>query len=401
MRVLVVTSLYPNPLQPDRAPFNRQQIAALAAQHEVRVIAPIAWTSAWALQASGATNANIPPERVIVRDGVVVHHPPYVFAPKIFRSLHGHFFARSIRGTFHRLVAEFRPQVVLGCWAYPDAWAATRLAQECGLPVVMKVQGSDLLQVRPSSARAARVGEVLAQADAVMSIGRHIAEQAIALGAPQSKVHVVYNGIDTAIFSPGPKDEARRVLGIDASESLVTYVGNLAAVKGVDVLINSLASLRRAGKRVTAVIVGAGPMRGTLERLAASLGLEGSIRFVGSCPLERVALWHRATDLLVLPSRSEGVPNVLREAQACGTPFLASRVGGVSEIAPPSALFPPGDVEGLATRMRFALEHPTAPAIDETDRPQDAMTWAQSAREVARVLEIAIRSASKNSARAG
>jgi glycosyltransferase involved in cell wall biosynthesis len=246
-----------------------------------------------------------PGDRRIVRDGMVVHHPNYVFAPKVLRGLHGHCFEQSIRRTFQDVVRGFRPEVVLGCWAYPDGWAAARLAREANLPIAIKVQGSDVLQVGLEGSRARRAGEALSMADAVIAVGRHVADRAILLGANRSKVHVVYNGIDTTLFRPGSKEEARRELRVSLDESMVTYVGNLAPVKGVDVLIRALGSLVRAGRPVRCALVGDGAMRGSLERLAASLGLGDHVRFMGSCPLSRVAAWHRATDLLVLPSLSE------------------------------------------------------------------------------------------------
>lgn len=401
MRVLVVSSLFPNPLRPDRAPFNRQQITALAVNHEVRVIAPIAWTSEWMGRSHGSLHDAMPPERRLVRDGVIVYHPHYLFAPKVLRGLHGHSFARSIRRTFHSVVADFHPDVVLGCWAYPDGWAAVQLARGSGLPVAIKVQGSDVLRVVPGTARAKRTAQVLEGADAVIAVGREVADRAVALGAARSRVRVVYNGVDTTLFCAGSKEAARRELGVSADDALISYVGNLAPVKGVDVLMNAFARLVRSGSPARCVLVGDGPARGALERLVASRGLTGRVRFVGSCPLERVVLWHRATDLLVLPSRSEGVPNVLREAQACGTPFLASRVGGVAEIAPPGALFPAGDVENLARRIRDALEVGVARSPSAPPDGPGAATWAQSAQELSDVLDNIVQSASRRVRRAG
>src|SRR5205085_9402963 len=124
----VVTNLFPNPAQPNRATFNRQQFGALAQRHEVAVIAPIAWTDELSFRRRGKTR--IPVGRRVEADGIVAIHPIYWFPPKVMRGAYGGFYRKSIARTFERMVTEFRPDVVLGSWAYPDGWAAVALAHE-------------------------------------------------------------------------------------------------------------------------------------------------------------------------------------------------------------------------------------------------------------------------------
>src|SRR4051812_30635394 len=121
MRVLVLTNLYPNPYQPHRAPFNRQQLAALAGRHELAVIAPIAWTDELALSRRGAERL-LPAHRRVTCAGMTVDHPRYWFPPKVLRGWYGHFFRKSVRAGFQRALDEFRPDVVYAAWAYPDGW---------------------------------------------------------------------------------------------------------------------------------------------------------------------------------------------------------------------------------------------------------------------------------------
>ena len=118
MRILVLTNLYPNPWQPHRAAFNRQQFAALAQQHEVRVIAPVAWTDQLASRLRGQH------ERTILCDGMVIDHPRYLFPPKMLRSWHGHFYLRSVRPAFERAVGSGKP-AILHCHLDPQAITPT------------------------------------------------------------------------------------------------------------------------------------------------------------------------------------------------------------------------------------------------------------------------------------
>jgi glycosyltransferase involved in cell wall biosynthesis len=384
MRILALTTLYPNPYQPHRATFNRLQFRALAAEHEVQVIAPIAWTGEWSARHGRAgTPPRLEADRRRFCDGMVVQHPRYIFTPKVLRGWYGWFLVQSVRGCFLEAVAGFRPDVVLGCWAYPDGWAAVQLARQAGLPVAIKVHGSDVLTVGDHPARRRRTIEALTTADAVIAVSRHLGEQAIAMGAEPARVHTVYNGIDASVFHPASRESARRHLGITSGDPLILFVGNLVPVKGLDVLLDGLASLASAGLRFQAALVGEGPLREELQSRIEAFGLSGRVRLVGPRPQEQLPFWYRSAELLVLPSRSEGVPNVLLEATACGTPWIASRVGGIAEIANPDALVPRGDAAALAERIRAFLGGLGRPVATPAFRPS---SWNDSARALSAVL---------------
>jgi len=388
VRILAVTNLYPNPRQPHRAPFNRRQFAALALEHEVRVIAPIAWTS----RLNSAVDARSSTPRRRVSDGMTIEHPEFLFTPRVLRGLYGHFYARSIRACFHRSVREFAPDIVLASWAYPDGWAAVQLAREAALPVAIKVHGSDLLSPHPGSARFQRTVEALQRADAVIAVGRHLRDHALSMGADPARVHIVRSGLDTDLFRPGPSAEARSRLKIITSDPVLFFAGNLVPVKGLDVLIEALGELAATGSSFQCTCAGSGPLRAALQRQAESRGLGSRVHFIGALPQEQLADWYRAADLVILPSRSEGVPNVLLEAAACGRPMIASRVGGVPEICNPAGLVPPGDPTALAQRIREFLNPVTRPSTTPRFTPG---SWRESAQALASVLQDLVGRASK------
>src|SRR5262249_60620041 len=161
---------------------------------------------------------------------------------------------------------------------------------------------------------------------------------------------VIHNGVDSVLFHPGSREQARQDLGLHQSAPIVLFIGNLVPVKALEVLIAAASRLVQTGLRFQCLLIGQGPLREQLERQVSQLGLAETVRFLGSKPHADLPPWYRAADLVVLPSRSEGVPNVLLEAAACGTPFVASRVGGIPEIAHLglSQLVPSGDVDALA-----------------------------------------------------
>lgn len=385
MRILALTNLYPNPRQPHRGTFNRHQFRALAAEHDVQVIAPIAWTAEWLGRSGRAGDTQgLTTERRRVCDGIVVDHPRYIYTPRVLRGLYGRFFVRSVRGCFHAAIQQFRPDVVLGCFAYPDGWAAVRLAREARVPVAIKVHGSDVLTIDDYPSRRWRTIEALTTADAIIAVSGHMRDQVAALGVDPARVDTVYNGIDTDVFHPGPRGPARQQLGIMSGDPLILFVGNLVPVKGLDILLDALASLAQGGRRFQAALVGDGPLKGWLRSRIEALGLDGRVRLIESQPQEQLPHWYRSADLLVLPSRSEGIPNVLLEASACGTPWIASRVGGITEIAAPESLVQPGDASALAQRIASFLDNPEAWVRPPAFTPS---SWSDSARALSAVLQ--------------
>jgi glycosyltransferase involved in cell wall biosynthesis len=360
VRILVLTNLYPNPFQPHRAPFNRHQLRLLNRVHPVRVIAPVAWTDELRARWRGA--APLCDGRTTRLDGLTVEHPRYLFPPRLLRRFYGHFFLGSVRCAFRRAVAEFRPDLVFAPWAYPDGWSAVKLARRHGLPVVVQVHGSDVLLLDQFPMRRARTAEAVRGADGVVAVSRDLARHLNALGAEPNRVRVVYDGVDRALFHPGPKDEARRRLQLPDGERLLLFIGNLVPVKGLDVLLESVGILAREEPSVRLHLIGQGPLRRSLEQQTERLGLAGRVWFHGALPQPQLPEWYRAADLFVLPSHSEGVPNVLLEASACGTPWVASRVGGIPEIAHlgRSTLVEPNRPAELARAIRERLGSPVA-----------------------------------------
>lgn len=395
MRILVITNLYPNPYQPNRAPFNRQQFEALAAENELRIIAPIAWTDELAARWTKRDQAAADDlERLrIDSNGVTIEHPRYRFPPRILRRWYGHCYKRSIRSHFRRAVEEFKPEVVLAAWAYPDGWAAVELAREAGLPVVVKVHGSDVLLLNESKARRKRTIEALKGADGVIAVSKHLASAVIGLGVEEEKVSVVYNGVDCKLFSAGSRDAARERLGLDGGRDrpLLLFAGNLVWVKGADALIEACVLLNKRGVRFDCRLIGQGRMGTGLARRIKEAGLQERVKLIGARPLSEMPDWYRAADLLVLPGRSEGLPNVLREAIACGACVVASNVGGVSEMVREDRLIAPGDSAALAQAIEGQLSQ-LHPVVVAGPKP---LSWQNSAASLGRSVMAILRNYGK------
>lgn len=410
MRILAITNLYPRPGRERMAAFNRRQFRALAQRHELRVVAPVAWPEVVRDRARGT----MAPRHYINSDGIEVDHPVYYYLPRVLPHHSGEFYLRSVRPTVDRILNEFQPEAILACWAHPDGWAAVEVARRAGLPVVIKVIGTDILIQARHARRRRRIAQAVCQADAVVAVSRDLADHVERLGAEPRRVHVVPEGTDREIFSPGDRASARRRLGLASDRPIVLFVGNLLESKGAAVLIEACALLRNrvadfvrspggpdaAARTLTSsatsaadfqcYLVGSGRDERKLRLLIDRRRLGAFVKLAGPCPQDGLPDWYRASDVVALPSYSEGMPNVLREALECGRPFVATRVGGIPEIAHPSysRLVDSGDPAALAVALAEMLRSP--PVVGPSLVRDVNISCEQSSDQIADVLLAAI-----------
>jgi len=257
-----------------------------------------------------------------------------------------------------------RYDVVVGHYLYPTAAVARLAARLARVPFVLVAHGTDVTSLATRHDLAARASRrALPDAAAIVAVSSALAKRLRAeLGlAEETDVRVVHMGVDTELFRPDP--EARDRLGWTPRQRVALFVGNLVDTKGPDLAIEAFAQLVREGSAELLVLVGDGPMRAGLEAQVAALGLEGSVRLTGRLAAPEVAMHMAAADVLLMPSRDEGLGLSALEALACGTPVVAARVGGVPEIVPESGcgeLVPaedPGAMSAAVQRVLGAGKH--------------------------------------------
>ena len=198
--------------------------------------------------------------------------------------------------------------------------------------------------------------QLLRTADRVVVMSR---EQARAFRHCGSRVQV----IDNAVLGRAPAGNASEPLSLDVLDDglprpMLGVVGRLSPEKGVDVFLDACALLARKGIAFGAVIAGDGPERVRLQARSGRLDLESRVRFVGQ--VSNVDLLYKRLDLLVLPSRSEGLPNTLLEAFHADVPVVAAAVGAVPDVVGSSLaarLVSPGSPAALAEAIELALAH--------------------------------------------
>jgi glycosyltransferase involved in cell wall biosynthesis len=324
MKVLVITSLYPNPVKPIFGNFVRERIRRLKGHAEIKVLAPVP------IACCGTKEHEVP--KVEYRDTLEVHHPRFVVIPKVLKWTDGVLFALSIVGTCLRLKRSFDPDIIDAHWAYPDGFAAYLIGRILRRPVVVTVRGSDVNVFMEERIRGYLIRCYLRRVSKVIAVSSALKERLRQHGIPPERVVVIRNGVDTTEFSVGDLEEARKELGLDPRGKIVLYVGNLVPIKGADILLDAFSSIHDPENRL--IFVGNGPMRQAMEQKIRRLPAEVSrrIMFVGAQSRELIPVWITAADVLCIPSRNEGLPNVALEAMACGRPVVATRVGGIEEI---------------------------------------------------------------------
>jgi len=380
MRILFISNDFPNPLNPTKAVFNLQLVRALSRQHQIQVICPISWIDQYRARKAGGPF--IPPDRQALVDGIEVYYPRYVYPPKILRSTYGWFYWRSIRHTVESLMHNQLPDLVLAYWAHPDGAGAIRAAKLAGAPSAVIVGGSDVQVITNRPLRERRVIDVLRRVDAVITVNYDLKFKVQGMGTHPDKIHPWSQGVDPTIFFPGDRAAARQKLGIPTGRSMLLWVGRMERVKGLGVLMEACSLLRSRGHNFRLDLVGDGPLRREVEADCARRGLTDIVHFAGPRKPEHLGDWYRAADLCVMSSWSEGLPNVLRESLACGTPFVSSKVGGIAEIVGNhNRLFPAGNAAAMADALADMLANPRR----LTDPPPP--TWDQSAAALIEILQ--------------
>jgi D-inositol-3-phosphate glycosyltransferase len=218
--------------------------------------------------------------------------------------------------------------------------AGHRLKHELEVPLVstfhtlarVKAQAGDFEPAQRVRAEA----EIIGCSDVILASCTEEAQQFRRLyGEPPGRIEIVSPGVEHAFFAPGDCDGARRGLGL-GDEPMILFVGRIQPLKGADVAVRALSQLNDRSTRLVIVGGASGPGGPTeevnLHKLVAELGLVDRVRFVAPQPHHLLSSWYRAADLVMVPSRSESFGLVALEAAACGTPVVASAVGGLRTL---------------------------------------------------------------------
>jgi len=377
LRVLTLSTLYPNAHQPQLGLFVARQTRALAAREAVavQVVAPVG-LPLWPL----SLHPHYRPLAGLAlhesRDGLQVHRPRFTVWPAIGPARAGRSLARALLPRLRALRGDFSFDVIDAEFFWPDGVAAMHLARAVGMPFSVKARGSDIYHWGDVAGIGAQILEAAHAAAGLLAVSGSLKAAMEARGMPADRIKVHHTGVDLALFQPRERAAAKAELGV--AGPLLATVGALIERKGQRFALDALALLPEA----TLLLVGDGPDRAQLERQAAQLGISDRLRFLGSRPPNEVARLVAAADVMLLPTRAEGLANAWVEALACGTPVVTCDAGGARDVIdrPELGRIVERDGGSLAAAVRELLASPADQAA--VRRGAERFSWERNAEEL-------------------
>ena len=359
--LLVLSSLFPTPAEPGAGPFIRERMFRVARGRPLSVVTPRPWFPGQELLRLRYSDWRIPAPRQWTDQGIEVLAPRFFSPPGMGRRFDGVSMARGVAPLIRKKLAEGKGLIVDAHFGFPEGEAAWRLKRWFGVPAIVTLRGTEVRHAADPVLRP-RLARALRGLDHVIAVSESLRQVALELGVAPERATVVGNGVDTRRFRPMDREEACRRLGLRPQDRILVTVGGLVERKGFHRVMEVMPGLLHQFPDLHYLVVG-GPCRegdwsGRLQALACELGIAERVHFTGPLPPEELSVPLSAADLFVLATRNEGWANVILESMACGTPVLATDVGGNREVVADERLgliVPFGSPERLAAAIAEGL----------------------------------------------
>jgi len=331
MRVLEVCQEFPNRYYPQLGTFIKQSIDSIANQKvDITVVSP----KPLVLPFSAFPYHNFSKlPRIEHTEKYDLHYPHYVYAvpKKYFYPITGISYAHFVSRYAIKNIKP-KPDLIHAHFSYPDGFGMIGLAKKWNIPLVISALGTIERKVAYEGSYTSRqIIKAMNFADKVLSVSEDLKLHIVNLGINENNVIVVPNGVDTEKFKPAGKENARKLLNLPLDKNIILFVGALRSIKGVDYLIEAAKNFVDSNTELYLVGRDDG-LKKSLKKMAQDFKITDFIKFIGPVNHEDIPLWISASDILVLPSLSEGRPNVVLEALACEVPVVATDVGGIPEL---------------------------------------------------------------------
>lgn len=339
----------------------------------------------------------------------VVHIPAGLEVPMPKKDLVGHI-PEFVKGILEFAESKQIKYDLIHSHYWMSGVAATQLSQVWGVPIIQMFHTLGEMKNRIAQAPSEIEGVyrldgermVMAAVNTIVASTFIEKHQLIDFyNADDKKIAIVPPGVDTEHFYPIPMDEARDVIGIPREDKMILYVGRIEPLKGIDTLIRSMACMKTAEitKHAYLVIIGGDPVADPdemstemqrLQDLCMELSMDRTVVFLGKKNQDSLPYYYSAANVLVMPSHYESFGMVALEAMACGTPVIASQVGGLIQLVQHGVTgfhVPNGDSMALCDKLTLLLEndHLRAEMGEKASAVAHGYSWVKIAKKVSKL----------------
>jgi glycosyltransferase involved in cell wall biosynthesis len=387
-----ITNLYPYPGQPTRGLFNLQLFRELQKITPTENHTLVASLSPLAAAKTGKWS----PPPGVPSTGYI----PYQHIPLIGRNLSWRMASHALQrakglSSIPQNTDTTSPDQILASWLYPDGCATAHAFRRNKTPLWIMVLGTDRFHLN-NCKRRSTILALDQRVTGYICVSQNIVDDCATAGLPREKLHLIRNGVDTAQFHVVPtKDALQQLMGthefmeqIYGNDSIMLWIGNFVEIKNPELAVKSFADYIRGhsgDKNKTLVMIGDGPLRESTEATAQELGISDRVIFAGTRPHTEIPLWMNIADCLMLSSKSEGMPNAIAEALACGCPVVATDVGACREMLanhPCTQTVAPDDSKAMADALIAVILQ----SQHTKERPTFKRTWADMAQDIINLI---------------
>ena len=359
IRVLMISTSYPNPLNLNAGIFIHNLVKALVKHNcEIKVFCPIPLSFLWKYNEC----KSIPD--TMKYEGIQIHFVRYRRIPsKYGHSISTYLLAKNISNKLLPIIDDFNPNIIHAHWATPSGFVGVYLKKFIKVPIVCNLMGCDI-NTWPSYDMYSDflTRKVINKSDRIISVSKSLKRKAETLGKPKCPINVVYMGIDTkdVCYDMRYREIIRKQYNISEQEKIIMFIGNIITSKGIWELLKVFRKIDKENINVKLFLIGSGKELNRAKHFCKINRINHRVEFIGRVMHKEIGKWLSACDIFVLPSYTEGLPNAVVEAMACRRPVIATQVGGIPEIIVNNKngiLVPLKDVQELYSKIMLLCKN--------------------------------------------
>ncbi len=383
LKILALSYLFPNRIYPNYGIFVLNRLKAIQKYCDVKVINPIPWFPFSSCFDRYKNYNRIPKSDII--EGIEVFHPRFFFIPLYLKFLDAITCCLATIPVALKIREHFSFDLIDLHWVYPDILAAYVYRRICKKYFLVTIRGKEAVCFGEKSLRKKIINSLIKKADYTITLSQELKDIVTEIGVQEAKIKTIPNGVDIGRFKPLKRDECRKRLGLQLDKKILLSVGSLIITKGFHKIIKTLPDISKRCDLDLYIVGGVGPAgnyRKEIEDMIRKLNLN-NVFLLDTKSNEELVYWYNACDVFCLATSTEGSPNVVMEALACGAPVVVSEVGGIPELVNDEflgLLIDPDNSVDLTNKLEMAL------SID-WDRKRirkymEQLTWDWCAKQV-------------------